>query len=365
MKSSPLRVAAVGDLQLGDSPVSVGFGLASRYRARGLDSALQALTPMFKGAELVFGNLECPISTAGLDRAAWQSAQLRGEPNFASALARAGFTVLNVANNHAVQHGIDAFRETVDLLTGEGIQSCGVRGTGPWCSQPVIVAMAGVEGRRVGVLGYCQRPRQFGSQEPPFAEGTAAEILSDVERLAAAVDSVMVSLHWGEEFVSQPSRTEVDLAHAVIEAGATLIVGHHPHVLRPVERYRRGLIAYSLGNCIADMVWWRRLRHGGVLRCTIDESGVKSADLTPIYIDRAYRPAPIERAAGHALDPLDEHAYRRAVRRTVRSQRVAAYRHAVLNAWRYPPRMLGQLVAATVRNKAEALGILLGRRAQT
>src|SRR5690349_12917072 len=238
MSPTPIRVAAVGDLQLGDSPVSVGFGLTSRYRSRGLDGVLSPLRPLFDGADLVFGNLECPLSTAGLDATSWRSAQLRGEPSFAGALARAGFTVLNVANNHAVQHGSDAFRETVDLLTGAGIQCCGVRGEGSWCSQPAILPMPGSTGRRLGVLGYCLRPRQYGTQEPPFAEGTGAEILGDVVRLKASVDAVVVSLHWGEEFVSQPSRAEVALGHAVIEAGAALIIGHHPHVLRPVERYR-------------------------------------------------------------------------------------------------------------------------------
>jgi poly-gamma-glutamate capsule biosynthesis protein CapA/YwtB (metallophosphatase superfamily) len=170
----------------------------------------------------------------------------------------------------------------------------------------------------------------------------------------------VVSLHWGEEFVSQPSRTEVALAHAVIEAGAALIVGHHPHVLRPVEQYRHGVIAYSLGNCLADMVWWRELRYGGVLRCTIDASGAAAGELTPIYIDSGYRPAPVAREVGNRLDPLDDHAYRRAVRRSVRMQRVAAYRHAALNLWRFSPRMLGQLAATTIRNKAGALRSWLG-----
>jgi len=108
--------------------------------------------------------------------------------------------------------------------------------------------------------------------------------------------------------------------------------------------------------------WWRRLRQGGVLRCTIDRSGAGSADLTPIYIDAAYRPAPLARSEGNGLRPLDEQAYRRAVSRTVRSQRAAAYRHAAFNLWRYSPRMLGQLAAVTIQNKAGAIRSWLGAR---
>jgi poly-gamma-glutamate capsule biosynthesis protein CapA/YwtB (metallophosphatase superfamily) len=353
VRASSIRIAAVGDLQLGDSPVSVGFGLTSRYRSRGLDAAFSALRPLLAGADVVFGNLECTLSTVGLNAASWRSAQLRGEPGFARALARVGFTVVNVANNHAVQHGIATFHETVELLADVGIRCCGVRGGGPWCSQPVIFATP--TGRRLGLLGYCQRPRQYGSKEPPFAEGTPAEILSDVERLSRTVDDLMVSLHWGEEFVSQPSRAEVALAHAVIDAGAALLVGHHPHVLRPVERYGRGLIAYSLGNCVADMVWWRALRRGGVLRCSVDASGAGSAELTPLYIDARYRPRPAARVAGNRLRPLEEPDYRLAVRRALRRQRAAAYRHAAFNVWRFPPRILGQLAVTTIQNKLGAL----------
>ena len=351
-----VRVAAVGDLQLGDSPISVGFGLASRYRSRGLDAVFSALRPLLNDADFVFGNLECTLSTVGLESGSWRSAQLRGEPDFARALRRAGFTALNVANNHAVQHGVRAFHETLDLLADVGIECCGVRGAAPWCCKPVIWRTG--DGYRVGLLGYCRRPRQYGPQEPPFAEGEPQDIVADVQRLRGAVDCVVVSLHWGEEFVSQPSCTEVALAHAVIEAGASLILGHHPHVLRPFERYRQGLIAYSLGNCVADMVWWPEVRRGGVLRCTLDVSGVRSAEFAPTHIDAAYRPLPgPRRTEPNGLRPLDEHAYHRAIQRTVRLQRIAAYRYAALNVWRYPPRMLVQLAAATVQNR---LGALLG-----
>ena len=78
------------------------------------------------------------------------------------------------------------------------------------------------------------------------------------------MDVVVVSLHWGEEFVDQPSMQEVELGHAVIDAGATAVLGHHRHVVRPVERYRHGVIAYSLGNLIGDMVWYTAFRRGAI-----------------------------------------------------------------------------------------------------
>jgi hypothetical protein len=111
------------------------------------------------------------------------------------------------------------------------------------------------------------------------------------------------------------------------------------------------------------MVWWRSLRQGGVLRCNIDESGARAAELTPTFIDAAFRPVPAPplpavSIAPHGLHPLASHAYRRAVRRTEWWQRAAAYRYAAMNVWRYRPRMLVQLAAITVRNK---LGPLLGR----
>ena len=106
MNHLPFRIVAVGDLQLGDSPTCVGFGFASRYRPDSLARVFEDIAQALAGADLVFGNLETPLSTQGLEAESLSSRQLRGVPGYAVVLRESGFTVLNVANNHAVQHGV-------------------------------------------------------------------------------------------------------------------------------------------------------------------------------------------------------------------------------------------------------------------
>ncbi len=350
-------VSAVGDLQLGDSSICVGFGFHSRYSQTGLAPLFARTGTALPRADVVFGNLETTLSASGLRRESWHSMQMRGEPAFATQLRAAGFTIMNVANNHAVQHGPASFQETLALLRDAGIQPCGVRGTGEWCSEPVRLPLA--SGLQVGVLSYCHRPRQYGDGVPPYAEGTLAQMVADVSRLRPTVDHVIISLHWGEEFVAEPSEDEVRQARALIDAGAVLIVGHHPHVLRPVERYRGGLIAYSLGNFVADMVWLEDLRRGALLQCAIDSGGVRQATLTRTRIGDDFVPEALGAAEtvtgalpGPGLDPV---RYQAAIDRTISAQRRAAYGYALRHLYRFPPRILAQLAGVTLRNKLEAL----------
>lgn len=355
-----MTVVAVGDLMLGDSPITVGYGVRSRYGGGQLSSLFHDVRSALVSAELVFGNLETVLAQDSLERSRLRSEQMRGSPEYAKGLREAGFTVLNLANNHAMQHGGGAFRATVEALEGVGIKCCGLRGEHPWSSRPVVVKSSS---GAVGVLGYSLRPRQYGSGVPLFATGTAEAICEDVARLSDAVDRVIVSLHWGEEFVERPSCKEVSLARAVIDAGATLILGHHPHVLRPIERYGRGLIAYSLGNFVSDMIWTPELRRSVVLRCRLGSGGVESVETAPVRITADYRPVLVPEGAEDDGDLIRDRAascyseaeYRKATRIALRAQRVAAYRHALFRLHRYPPMVLASLAFTTVRNKASAL----------
>jgi poly-gamma-glutamate synthesis protein (capsule biosynthesis protein) len=178
------------------------------------------------------------------------------------------------------------------------------------------------------------------------------------------VDYVVVSLHWGEEFVPRPSAGEVALGRSIIDAGASLVIGHHPHVLRPVELYGAGVIAYSLGNFAADMVWQRRLREGALVRCTLAAGGVTDVEVTPTLIGDDFRPAasgPTQRPTDELQGGMPESEYRRAVARSVRVQQLASYGYALANARRYPRPILTQLLTRTLRNKIT--GLLPFRRA--
>jgi poly-gamma-glutamate synthesis protein (capsule biosynthesis protein) len=336
---------------LGDSAISVGFGLHSRYPGHSLTTALERIKPQIDGCDVVLGNLECPLTRTGVGPSRWHRDQMRGDPEYAGVLREAGFTALNIANNHALQHGRRGFDDTVRALTAAGIACIGLRGADGWSSAPVIVQSA--TGLRVGMLGYCWRPRQFGTGESPYAEGSAAEALADARRLRERCDAVIISLHWGEDFVCWPSASESNTGRTLVDNGATLIVGHHPQVLRPVEMYARSVIAHSLGNLIADILWLEDFRHGSILHAIIGPEGVISSHAESVYVNDDFMPTPgatrIQQVADcTGLDSLD---YAQLTRRMARIQRRSAYRHAIRHIGHYPVSVLASLASATLRRK--------------
>lgn len=351
------RLVAVGDIMPGDSAIAVGFGFHSRYPSD-LRPALAEVAPLLRRGEVVFGNLEGVLTAHPPSGEPLRARQMRGRATLAAQLRQAGFTALGVANNHATQHGDAAFHETVTLLRAAGIAPVGVRGTDGWHAEPVVQTTS--TGLRVGLLGYSWRPRQYGAGVTPYADGDVGAVIADVRRMRGLVDTIVVSLHWGEEFVGAPSADEVAAARRLREAGAAVIVGHHPHVARPVVRAGDALVAYSLGNLVTDMTWQPALREGLVLACRLERGAVRDVQLTGTRVDDRYRtrvradtPTLRDEAEVSGLAP-DE--YRRAVAATVKRQRLAAYRHALRHLHRYPARVLAALVWSTLRNRALAAG---------
>jgi poly-gamma-glutamate synthesis protein (capsule biosynthesis protein) len=350
-----IRVAAVGDLMLGDSAITVGFGVRSRHPGMLLSEVFGEISPRLKAADLAIGNLECPLIPVGLGGSRWARDQMRGDVAYARVLREAGFTAIAVANNHATQHGEAGFNATVAALRAEGLLVVGLRGSPPWHAEPVRYLHP--LGESVALLGYSWRPRQYGEALLPYAEVNPAAVLADIRRARESHDRVLVSLHWGEEFIDQPSVEEVSFARALADQGADLIVGHHPHVVRPVERRGNSTIAYSLGNAVTDMLWMESLRRGLLLELDLS-AGPREVRVTPIRVDEQYRVRLGDTSASEPLapiKPLEVKAYQVAGGARLAEQRVAAYRYAARNVWRYSPMILATLAGTTVRNKLRSL----------
>ncbi|MDQ8167713.1 MAG: CapA family protein [Gemmatimonadota bacterium] len=344
-----VRVTIVGDIMPGDSAVCVGWGMASRWPGHHFRRAIRKVESLFQHSEIVLGNLEAPLTPNGTGKTRWHRDQMRAAPEVAHALSEAGFTVMGTANNHANQHGALGYADTINALDSAGLIAIGRRGIAPWATRPEILTRNGI---RVGFLGYCWRPRQYGQAQPPFAEGSLAEAVSDVRRLAQLCDVTVVSLHWGDEFFAQPSDDQTSAARQLVEAGARIVVGHHPHVMRPIERYHDGVIAYSLGNFCSDMFWLPEARVGAVLTCVCTKNALKSITTTTIEIGSDFSvtvsPKPLPTLSGRGL-PVAE--YSRAVRQSLRRQQLLAYRYVARNVHRFSGEVFFELLTRTVRNK--------------
>jgi poly-gamma-glutamate synthesis protein (capsule biosynthesis protein) len=213
---------------------------------------------LLSAPDITFANLETPVAPdAGTGSRAFV---FNAPPAVLGALARAGVDLVSFANNHAFDQGRAGFEETLRRLDAARIRYVGAGPAGR-AQGPVLLE---VNGLRLAFLGYAHFFNGDGNACPPRAAGCLqaseldrARAVEDVRAAAAISDAVIVSLHWGDEYQPQPREADVELAHRLADAGALVVLGHHPHVLQPVELYRRSdgktaVVAYSLGNFISN-----------------------------------------------------------------------------------------------------------------
>jgi len=212
---------------------------------------------------------------------------------------------VSLANNHALDYGQVGLDETLSTLDALGIATVGA-GCETSSSRSADLCQAGrpailtVNGVRVAVLGYAGAYWN-GSADMPASDKIAwaepARVQADVRAAREQADVVVVLLHAGIEYAAEPSSSQLAAAHAAIDAGADLVVGHHPHVTQTVERYdgpgsedgRHGLIVYSLGNAVFDIPRQVAMQ-GDLLRVCVTRDGLLRAELWPFWIEDAIRP---------------------------------------------------------------------------
>ncbi len=234
-----LRLAAVGDIMLGGS-------MREFVERNGYDYPFDGVRELIR-ADLLIGNLEGPLTESGAPMVK-KKYLFRTPPSVAPALARAGFHAVNLANNHTLDFGAEGLYDTITALDEAGVAHFGA---GRDLAESRSGALLEVAGQRVGLLGYSNTfPEEFWATEinPGTAFGHAQQVREDVARLLAQSDLVVVSFHWGRERQTELREYQPMLARTAIDAGAALVIGHHPHVLQAVEHYRDGLILYSMGN---------------------------------------------------------------------------------------------------------------------
>lgn len=250
---------------------------------------------LLAGADLTVANLECTLTTRG--RPLNKPYLLRAHPRWSRTLAAAGIDLVTLANNHALDYGQAGLDETLEVVEGLGIAAVGAGRSSEQAHRPALFRLNGV---RVAVLGYAAA-RWNGSADVPATEQIAwaepAAVQADVRAIRHQADVVVVLLHAGVEYAPEPSADQVAVAHAAVDAGADLVVGHHPHVVQTVERYRGGLIVYSLGDALFDIPRPAAML-GHLLRLHVTPAGLVRAELWPFWIEDAIRPRLLDDGQG-------------------------------------------------------------------
>lgn len=351
-----LKVAVVGDVMLGDRPVSIGHGIRSTISRAGMEHVFAGVRPALHQSDLVFGNLEAPLSTRGDNQSSLKSAEFRGDPACAHTLRDLGFRVMSVANNHILQHGPEVFRDTISHLRSAGVEPAGLADT-HGMSNVVTIRRAGMT---VKFLAYSFRPERYFPSARCYANPPAEVVLRQVARERKSCDVLFVSLHWGDEFIHVPSPEQLRVARHLVAMGSTIVVGHHPHVLQGIEEIGAGVVAYSLGNFVFDD-HRRETRQSAILVVNLDRSQVMNYNMIPVRITpdwsvqvaegtqrrrilhriRACNESIARQRSGYRTS---ERAYRRRAKRVETFFRLRDYLYFCSNIYRYSMSVIFQSV---------------------
>lgn len=280
-----ITINAVGDIMLAGR-------LAPVIAAQGASFPFRMLAPLLRQGDLTMGNLEAPLSHRGREYTG-KRFRFRAPPETAAALKDAGFSILTLANNHTMDYGAMALQDTLQTLDRLGIKTTGA---GPDLAAARSPAVVAIKGQRLAFLAYSlTQPLEFFASRNRAGTAPAypGSFTADIRAARAMADHVIVSFHWGIEGAPRPTVIQQEYARKAIDAGAEVVIGHHPHVLQGMEYYNRGVILYSMGNCVFGSRS-RTADLGAIARITLGE-GLPAVELIPLnlrYDQVRFQPRP-------------------------------------------------------------------------
>jgi poly-gamma-glutamate capsule biosynthesis protein CapA/YwtB (metallophosphatase superfamily) len=279
---TPLALLFAGDIMLDDGP--------GRTIAAGGDP-LAPFDAILRAADYRIGNLECPVAAGGavLQR---KLITFRARPEVLPKL-QGRFDAVSVANNHSGDYGQVAFVETLSHLQQAGINHVGGGSNLAEAHRPLWIERKGL---KVALLAYNEfKPRSFeaGASWPGIAWSEDSHVVADIQAARkAGADIVIPYMHWGWEYEPKPDSRQQALAQKMIDAGASAVIGGHPHVTQGASLYRGKPIIWSLGNFVFDGFESAEPKKGWLARLRLDRKGVVSFDTLQASIDEAGTPHP-------------------------------------------------------------------------
>lgn len=286
MRDQTLHLAAVGDVMLDRS---LGYALERGDLAYPFAYVADSL----RAADLTVGNLESALGDTGAP--APKRYPFRAPPQAAAALAAAGFDLMTLANNHGMDYGPEALLQALQLLDEAGVATIGAGTNAAAAHAPYITT---VNGLTLAFLGYVNVPVEVSGFDtrtwdatavaPGLAWGEPEIVAADVAATVPLADLTIVVLHAANEYVEAPNARQQAIARAAIDAGASLVIGHHAHILQGIEYYKGGVILYGTGNFAFEI---DGPPETAVFHLTLDAGGVRQIELEPAVIKFGGQPA--------------------------------------------------------------------------
>ncbi|MBI4122262.1 MAG: CapA family protein [Parcubacteria group bacterium] len=251
-------------------------------------------------ADLAFGNLEGPISARGRNQGSMYS--FRADPRSIEGLVFAGLDVMSLANNHIFDWGPDALVDTINILGANGVAPIGAGRNFIEANAPAIFEIGGA---RVAFFAYTNlypKSLEASANRSGVSSFDLKRIGEAIQKLkeSGEADLVVVSLHWGDEYKPKASKEQIAIGHKLVDSGADVVVGHHPHVIQEIEEYRpstssgppgrAGWIAYSLGNFLFDQNFDEYTQKGLLLKVFVENKGIFAVETSTVAFSQTFQP---------------------------------------------------------------------------
>jgi poly-gamma-glutamate capsule biosynthesis protein CapA/YwtB (metallophosphatase superfamily) len=250
---------------------------------KGANFPFEQIKKEFDEVDIVSGNLESPFAHDVKKPEFLMKTPLKANPAYVEGLKWAGFNVMNLSNNHILDYGERAAAGTQEILEGNGIEHFGYGKDIESAKQLKVISVGSL---KIGFIGYTDvvidSPFYAGTDTRGIVKFDITSAREDTTRNKKQVDILVINLHWGIEYFHLPSPEQITHARNLIDSGADIVIGHHPHVLQGIERYKGGVIAYSLGNFVFSEIlweWYTPIREKRLTRYPLSRGNRKGAIL--------------------------------------------------------------------------------------
>ncbi|MED3786195.1 CapA family protein [Peribacillus frigoritolerans] len=287
----PLTMTMVGDVMMGRYVEEV-------TEKHGYEYLFRYMKPYFTNSDYVSGNYEHTALKEEVSnyKGADTPIRLNSNTSGVEAVKDAGFSVVSLANNHMMDYEEQGLLDTIDEFKSADMHYVGVGSNTAEAKNSIDYA--DVNGVRVATLGFTDvygKDAVSKSNKAGLLNSNPDLLFEMIGKASDAkqgnADLVVVNMHWGQEYSTSTTDRQKDLAKAIIDAGADIIIGHHPHVLQSFDVYKDGIIFYSLGNFIFDQ-GWTRTKDSAIVQYHLANDGKATIDVVPLQIEEATpRPA--------------------------------------------------------------------------
>jgi poly-gamma-glutamate synthesis protein (capsule biosynthesis protein) len=295
LQPKPTRSATTTLIAFGD--IMLSRNVAGKMRLYGNDYPFLKMMTALSSADIAFANLENPITAGPIVPTG--SFTFHADPGSEIALKQSGIDIVSLANNHSPNYGEKGLLDTITYLDQQSVLHAGAGKDLSAALEPAVIERNGVKFAFVAFNDTDVVPPSYGA-----GVNHAGTALIDFDHLHQAMvkakslaDVVIVSMHAGTEYTPEANKRQIAFAHAAIDEGADVVIGHHPHVVQNIEKYKDKYIFYSLGNFIFDQMFSDETRNGLGIRLSFVDKKVVKVELLPVLIEDYAQP--------HSISPRE------------------------------------------------------------